>query len=82
MTNYLENVTNNWKKNSTNNLDHWITSGRSRGREGRVPTPGGSFSFRENLTKSYVGAPPESWRPHLGEIVDPPLITQAVYNLN
>ena len=32
-----------------------------------------SCSFWENLAKSYVGAPLESWRPHLGEILDPPL---------
>ena len=30
-------------------------------------------SFLENLTKSYVVAPTGGWRPHLGEIVDPPL---------
>ena len=35
-----------------------------------------SCSFWENLAKSYVGAPPlESWRPLLGEILDPPLPT-------
>ena len=34
-----------------------------------------SCSFWENLAKSYVGAPPESWRPLLGEILDPPLVT-------
>ena len=36
-----------------------------------------SCSFWENLAKSYVGAPPHpsgSWRPILGEILDPPLI--------
>ena len=32
-----------------------------------------SCSFWENLAKSYVGAPLESWRPHLGKILDPPL---------
>ena len=32
-----------------------------------------SCSFWENLAKSYVGAPLESWRPLLGEILDPPL---------
>ena len=39
-----------------------------------------SCSFWENLAKSYVGAPPPppppppgSWRPLLGEILDPPL---------
>ena len=33
-----------------------------------------SCSFWENLAKSYVGAPPlGSWRPLLGEILDPPL---------
>ena len=30
-------------------------------------------SFWENLAKSYVGAPLESWRPLLGQILDPPL---------
>ena len=33
-----------------------------------------SCSFWENLAKSYVGAPLESWRPLLGEILDPPLV--------
>ena len=34
-----------------------------------------SCSFWENLAKSYVGAPPlKSWRPLLGEILDPPLV--------
>ena len=32
-----------------------------------------SCSFWEILAKSYVGAPPGSWRPLLGEILDPPL---------
>ena len=33
-----------------------------------------SCRFLENLAKSYVDAPPlEGWRPHLGEILDPPL---------
>ena len=32
-----------------------------------------SCSFWEILAKSYVGAPLESWHPHLGEILDPPL---------
>ena len=32
-----------------------------------------SCSFWENLAKSYVGAPLGSWRPLLGEILDPPL---------
>ena len=26
------------------------------------------------LAKPYVGAPPQVWRPHLGEILDPPLV--------
>ena len=46
-----------------------------------APSPPGdqilsiSCSFKEILAKSYVGAPlpPESWRPLLGEILDPPL---------
>ena len=34
-----------------------------------------SCSFREHLAEWYVGAPlPGSWRPHLGEILDPPLL--------
>ena len=33
-----------------------------------------SCSFFENLTKSYVGAPLEGWRPLLQGILDPPLI--------
>ena len=32
-----------------------------------------SCSFWENLAKSYVGAPPGSWRLLDGEILDPPL---------
>ena len=33
-----------------------------------------SCGFGENWAKSYVGASPrEGWRPHLGEILDPPL---------
>ena len=32
-----------------------------------------SCSFWENLAESYVGAPLGSWRPLLGEILDPPL---------
>ena len=29
--------------------------------------------FGEILAKSYVGAPPEGWRLHLREMLDPPL---------
>ena len=32
-----------------------------------------SCRFWENLANSYVGAPLGSWRPLLGEILDPPL---------
>ena len=32
-----------------------------------------SCSFWESLAKSYVGAPLEGWRPHIGEVLDPPL---------
>ena len=52
-----------------------------RGGAGHVPPPPGvqilliSCSFWEILAKSYVGAPPGSWRPLLGEILDPPLIS-------
>ena len=34
-----------------------------------------SCSFWENLAKSYVGVPLEGWRPHLREILDPPLLS-------
>ena len=51
-------------------------SGGSKG----GPNSFNSCSFWENLAKSYVGAPPtpplpppQDWRPHLGEILDPPL---------
>ena len=37
-----------------------------------------SFSFWENLAKSYVGAPQGSWRSPLGEILDPPLIENCL----
>ena len=50
------------------------------GRKGRAPPPPPaqilsiSCIFWENLAKLYVGAPPSgSWRPLLGEILDPPL---------
>ena len=57
-------------------------SGRSKGARGTRPPPPPpgvqilsiSCSFRENLAKSYVGAPPPgSWRSHLREILDPSL---------
>ena len=59
-----------------------MSSGGSKGgRRGRAPpTPPGvqirsiSCSFWEILAKSYVGTPPGSWRPLLGEILDPPLV--------
>ena len=38
------------------------------------PNSFNSCSFWEILAKSYVCAPRESWRPHLGGILDPPLI--------
>ena len=38
-----------------------------------------SCSFWEILAKSYVGTPAESWRPHLWEILDPPLVTERFY---
>ena len=35
-----------------------------------------SCSFWENMAKSYVGTPPPgSWRPLLGKILDPPLVS-------
>ena len=56
-------------------------SGGCRGREGRAPPEvPNSFNFMQfsgNLAEWYVGAPPTppgSWRPHLGEILDPPLL--------
>ena len=59
-----------------------ICSGGSKGgREGQAPPPPRaqilsiSCSFLKNMAKSYVGAPPAgSWRPLLGEFLDPPLI--------
>ena len=49
-----------------------------RGREGRSPPRGSKFFqfhavFGKIWQKSYVGAPLGSWRPLLGEILDPPL---------
>ena len=41
-----------------------------------------SCSFWEILAKSYVGAPPGSWRPLLGEILDPPLMTFNALSLH
>ena len=62
-----------------------MTSGDLRGREGRSPTVqilSISCSFWEIFSKPYVGAPPESWRPHLGEMLDPPLMTtDKMYNV-
>ena len=59
-----------------------ITSGGSKGgRRGRAPPPGGpnSFNFMQflgNFGKIVCWRPPlGSWRPLLGEILDPPLIT-------
>ena len=54
-----------------------FSGGSKGGHEGR--DPGSKFFqfhavFWENLAKSYVGAPLEGWRPHLGEILDPPLV--------
>ena len=50
-----------------------------KGAPGMYPSGGpNSFNFMqfsEILAKSYVGALPESWHPHLGEILDPPLLT-------
>ena len=39
-----------------------------------------SCSFWENVAKLYVGAPPGSWRPLLGEILDPPLMSVELFN--
>ena len=61
-----------------------ITSGGSKGgREGRAPTPlpprgPNYFNFMQflgNFGKIICWRPPGSWRPLLGEILDPPLIT-------
>ena len=41
-----------------------------------------SCSFWENLAKSYVGAPLESWGPHLREILDPPLLRTLRHERN
>ena len=58
----------------------FIVSGGSKGGTRDVP-PGVqilsiSCSFWQNLAKSYAGAPPppEGWRLHLGEILDPHLL--------
>ena len=54
-----------------------ITVADLRGAQGTRPPPGpNSFNFMQLLgilAKSYVGAPLGSWRPLLGEILDPPL---------
>ena len=62
-----------------------LTSGWSKGggREGRAP-PGGpnSFNFMQflgNFGKIVCWRPPGSWRPLLGEILDPPLLTVIPY---
>ena len=34
------------------------------------------MQFQGNLAKSYVGTLLEGWHPHLGEILDPPLISE------
>ena len=53
-----------------NSYELWLLSG---------PPPSGPNSFNfmqffwENLAKSYVGVPPEGYRPYLGEILNPPL---------
>ena len=51
-----------------------------RGHEGRAPRLGVqilsiSCSFWEILAKLYVAPTPWSWRPLLGEILDPPMTT-------
>ena len=55
-----------------------------RGCEGCTPPWGpNSFNFMQFLGKygkSYVGAPLGSWRPVLGEILDPPLEIHSVNN--
>ena len=62
----------------TNSESDSQISGGSKGGARDVRPPGQilsiSCSFWENMAKSYVGAPPlGSWRPLLGEILDPPL---------
>ena len=57
---------------------HMKFSGASKGGVRNARPPGVqilsiSCSFWENLAKSYVGTPVGSWRPLLGEILDPPL---------
>ena len=60
--------------------EHSVVSGGSKGgaRDAPVQIPSISCSFWENLAKSYVGAPPGSWRPLLGEILDPPLVVVKI----
>ena len=41
-----------------------------------------SCSFWGNLAKSCVGASPGSWLPHLGEILDPPLLLTPIPRCN
>ena len=59
---------------------HVICSGGSKGGARDACPPLGvqilsiSYSFWDILAKWYVGAPPGSWHPLLGEILDPPLI--------
>ena len=58
-----------WTILFTTRIEFDSSSGGSKG----VQILSISCSFGENLAKSYVVAPLENWRPHLGEILDPPL---------
>ena len=58
--------------------DSVVTSGGSKGDAKDAPPPWSKFfQFHTggNLAKLCVGAPLESWRPHLRKILDPPLVT-------
>ena len=64
-----------------------MTSGGSKGgRRGRAPPPPGGqnvfifMQFSAKIDKIIGWRPPGSWRPLLGEILDPPLVT--FFNVN
>ena len=55
-----------------------------RGREGRPPGPN-SFNFMQFLGKFgkiICWRPLEGWRPHLGEILDPPLLQKITLHIH
>ena len=54
---------------------HRLSSGARDAHSPGVQILSISCSFWENSAKSYVGAPLGSWRPLLGDILDPPLLS-------